>query len=274
MLIGCCVNMLPPTRLAGAEYIPEIAAAGYDYVEIPLGSLASLTEKEFREASALLAESGIPCLACNNFMPAEYIIAGPEKILTPESVLEEYMEKAFSRIGKSGLQVPVAVFGSPWSRRCPDGWDMETALAQIEAFLRTAAGYAEKNGIAIALESNNRSETNTMNRFRDIVSMVRRVGLPSVKALCDYYHVRYEQDDPGTVLEDGGQLVIHTHIARLDHRSWFTDISGEEPYIRRYADALKAIGYRGGVSMEAPAGEENWRELVYRTLPVLKEIFR
>ena len=60
MLIGCCVNMLPQTRLAGAEYIPEIAAAGYDYVELPLGSLASLTESEFHEASAILAESGIP----------------------------------------------------------------------------------------------------------------------------------------------------------------------------------------------------------------------
>ena len=274
MQIGCCVNMLPRTRLAGAEYIREIAAAGYDYVELPLSSLSALSDSEFREASGLLAESGIPCPACNNLIPGEYKIVGPEKDLTPEPVLKEYLEGAFARIGKNGLQVPVAVFGSPWSRRCPDGWELESALAQIEAFLRTAAACAEEHGITIAVESNNRSETNTMNRFRDVVSMAQRVHHPSVKVLFDYYHVRYEQDDPGTVLADGGELVVHTHIARLDHRTWFTDLSGEEPYIHRYARALKEIRYEGGISMEAPAGEENWKDLAFRTLPVLKKIFQ
>ena len=273
MLIGCCVNMLPQTRLAGAEYIPEIAAAGYDYVELPLGSLASLTESEFHEASAILAESGIPCLSCNNFMPGEFIIVGPGTIRTPDTVLHEYMEKAFERIGKNGLQIPTVVFGSPWSRKCPDGWNMDTALAQIAVFLDTAAKYAGKQGITIALEGNNRSETNTLNRFRDVIHMVQRVSHPSLKALCDYYHVRYEQDDPAAVLKDGGDLVAHIHIAKLADRAWFTNLSGEEPYIHHFAKALKEIHYTGGISIEAPAGKENWHDMVFRTLPVLKAVF-
>lgn len=41
MLIGCCVNMLPKESSdAGAWYAPEIKAAGYDYLELPIGQVA------------------------------------------------------------------------------------------------------------------------------------------------------------------------------------------------------------------------------------------
>ena len=273
MLIGCCVNMLPATPLAGAEYIPALAAMGYDYVELPMSRLGSLSDPDFDRAAELLRKSGIPCRACNNFMPGEYKITGPEDELTPRSVLMDHIEKTFRRIGKEGLQIPVAVFGSPWSRSCPEGWSMEQALRQIEDFLRAAAQYAEKNGITIAIESNNSTETNTLNHYSGVVDMVKRVGHPSVRALCDYYHVRVMGDDPGTVLEGSGELLVHTHIAKLKDREWFTDLSGEEEYIRRYAEALKALNYSGGISMEAPAASEHWEDLAKKTLPVLKAVF-
>ena len=53
MLIGCCVNMLPATPLASAEYIPALAAMGYDYVELPMSRLGSLSEKDFDRAAEL-----------------------------------------------------------------------------------------------------------------------------------------------------------------------------------------------------------------------------
>ncbi len=61
------------------------------------------------------------------------------------------------------------------------------------------------------------------------------IGHPSVRALCDYYHVRVMGDDPGTV--------------------------------------LKALNYSGGISMEAPADREHWEDLAKKPLPVLKEVF-
>ena len=273
MLIGCCVNMLPVTPLAGAEYIPALAAMGYDYVELPMSRLGSLSDSDFDRAAELLQKSGIPCGACNNFMPGEYKITGPENLLTPRRILTGHLEKVFRRIGKEGLQVPVAVFGSPWSRSCPEGWSMERALRQIEDFLKTAAQYAEHYGITIAIENNNSTETNTLNHYSDVVDMVKKIGHPSVKALCDYYHVRVMKDDPGTVLKDSGELLVHTHIAKLSDRAWFTDLAGEEEYIRRYAEALKAFNYSGGISMEAPAAREHWEDLAKKTLPVLKAVF-
>ena len=273
MLIGCCVNMLPPTPLAGAEYIPALAAMGYDYVELPMSRLGSLSDPDFKKAAELLRKSGIPCRACNNFMPGEYKITGPDNLLTSRSILIDHIENAFRRIGKEGLKIPVAVFGSPWSRSCPEGWSMEKALLQIEDFLRAAAQYAEKYGITIAIENNNSTETNTLNHYSDVVDMVKRVGHPSVRALCDYYHVRAMGDDPGAGLDDSGELLVHMHIAKLSDRGWFTDLSGEEMFIRRYAESLKALNYSGGISMEAPADREHWEDLAKKTLPVLKAVF-
>jgi sugar phosphate isomerase/epimerase len=273
MLIGCCVNMLPVTPLAGAEYIPALAAMGYDYVELPMSRLGSLSGPDFEKAAELLRKSGIPCRSCNNFMPGEYKITGPEDYLTPRSVLMDHIENTFRRIGKEGLQVPVAVFGSPWSRSCPEGFSMEKALLQIEDFLRSAAQYAERYGITIAIENNNSTETNTLNRYSDVVDMVKRIGHPSVRALCDYFHVRVMEEDPGAVLKNSDDLLVHTHIAKLSDRGWFTDLSGEEQYIRRYAEALKALNYNGGISMEAPAAPEHWEDLAKKTLPVLKGVF-
>ena len=273
MLIGCCVNMLPVTPLAGAEYIPALAAMGYDYVELPMSRLGSLSDSDFDRAAELLQKSGIPCRACNNFMPGEYKITGPENLLTPRRILTGHLEKVFRRIGKEGLQVPVAVFGSPWSRSCPEGWSMEKALRQIEDFLKTAAQYADRYGITIAIENNNSTETNTLNHYSDVVGMVKRIGHPSVKALCDYYHVRVMGDDPAAVLRDSGELLVHMHIAKLSDRAWFTDLSGEEEYATRCAEVLKALDYSGGISMEAPAAREHWEDLAKKALPVLKEVF-
>ena len=274
MMIGCCVNMLPPTRLAGAEYSKELAAAGYDYVEMPMYSLSRLSEAEFREAEDILVKSGIASPVCNQFMTGEYKIAGPKEILTPVNVLTEYMDRAFERVGKNGLGVRIVVFGSPWSRKCPEGWEKDTALEQVKEFLRTASVYAEKHGITIAIENNNRTETNIMNRMEDVFDMVRRVDSPLVKALFDYYHVRFEGDDPAAEFRDGAELIVHTHISKLNNRDWFTDLSGEESYVIRYADILREADYEGGISMEAPVGEKDLKNLIHKTIPVLKRIFK
>ena len=97
---------------------------------------------------------------------------------------------------------------------------MEKALRQIEDFLKTAAQYAEHYGITIAIENNNSTETNTLNHYSDVVGMVKRIGHPSVKALCDYYHVRVMGDDLAAVLRDSGELLVHMHIAKLSDRAW------------------------------------------------------
>ena len=272
MKFGCCVNMLPGVKhLAGAKYFDTLAELGYDYVEIPLNMLSQLSDDEVKQVRAALRSSGLPCRTCNDFMPTSYQIVGSD--LTPREEIKRYLKRAFYLIGQEGMGADYTVFGSPWSRSCPDGFDKETAFCQIEDFLLDAAVLAEQNGITIVLEAINHTETNMINRLPDALRLVRHANHPNIKALCDYYHIRMEEDHPSVVL-DGGELIAHTHIAKRLGRSYFTDCDDEAPMVYQFADALRSMGYDGGMSLEArPSSEEAWKHEAALSLAELHRIF-
>ena len=272
MLYGCCVNMLPGAGvLAGAGYAGKLAEIGYDYIELPLNRLTKLSGPELRRAAELVRESGLPCRSCNDFMPSSYSITGDD--LTPRREIEGYLHRAFQIIGPEGLDAQYAVFGSPWSRRCPENFPMETALRQISAFLLRVGDIAAGHGITVAVEHNNRSETNTLNHLSDVIALVNSLSHPNVKVLCDYYHFRYEGDSVGA-LTHGRGLIVHTHIAKLEGRRYFTDTEGESPMVQTYARALHEIGYNGGISIEAIVPDQDeWEEAARRNLRQLHQVF-
>ena len=149
---------------------------------------------------------------------------------------------------------------------------MDRALEQIEVFLRMAAQHAQRWGITLVIEHNNRSETNTMNHFSDAVAMMRRVAHPNVKVLCDYYHVSFEGDGPEMLL-DGGDQLAHTHIAPLEGRRYLTDLEKEQ-MIYPYARVLRQLGYEGGISIEGKTDSfESWHEDARLTLENLRAVF-
>ena len=88
------------------------------------------------------------------------------------------------------------VFGSPWSRSCPEHYSREAAFDQIAEFLSLAGEEAAPYQVVISIEHNNRGETNMLNHFSDGVRMARTVDHPNVRVLCDYYHLRFEGDSP------------------------------------------------------------------------------
>lgn len=272
MKYGCCVNLLPNIgMLAGASYFEPLKSLGYDYVEMSLKSLAELSDAELAEVRRRLRGSGLPCRTCNDFMPVQYRIVGDE--LTPRSTIEDYFKRAFDLIGAEGMGADIAVFGSPWSRNCPEGFDRSTAWNQIADFLAETAEIASKRGVTIAVESNNSTETNMLTHFSDAVKMVREVKHPSLMAHCDYYHILMEDDDPKTVL-DGGDLIRHAHIAELN-RAYLTMADAESPRLLTFAEALcKTVGYDGGMSIEAsPKSEESWYAEAKECLALLKKVF-
>lgn len=135
MLYGCCVNLLPKTLdRIGLEYAERLKRLGYDYIELPLNELAQLSEQEFRDARTVLEELDLPCRACNDFMPARFQITGPD--VTSRAELTDYLRRALERA--AWLDAPYTVFGSPWSRSCPEHYSREAAFGQIAEFLSLA----------------------------------------------------------------------------------------------------------------------------------------
>ena len=167
---------------------------------------------------------------------------------------------------------PYTVFGSPWSRSCPEGYSREAAFGQIAEFLSLAGEEAAPYQVVIAIEHNNRGETNMLNHFSDGVRMARTVDHPNVRVLCDYYHLRFEGDSPSVLLDGGSELLIHTHISQLEGRRYPTDLS-LEPMLPEYAGVLRQIGYAGGVSVESKVdAPEHWEEQAALALANLRQV--
>lgn len=271
MLFGCCVNTLPGDDLAGLSYVKDISELGYDYIELPLNQVASLSGEQFSRLRDALEEAGLPCRSCNDFMPRSFQIVGENT--TEESVLRQYLETAFSRIGRGGLGASCAGYGSPWSRSCPEGFPRERAWEQIRAFLRMAAQAAARHGLSIVVEHNNHTETNMLYTVSDAAKMIREVNRCNVGILCDYYHLRVE-DTPVSDVEAAGRDIWHTHMARLSGRAYFDTLEGEEDFIREYAAALKRLNYSGGVSTEALVPDRaSFRSIAKANLQVLRAVF-
>lgn len=270
MKYGCCVNLLPKLGAkTGIEYVQRLKDLGYDYVELPLNEVCKLSEAEFDQMVAQMKETGLPCRSCNDFMPSSFQIVGEE--LTPKEELLAYLRRAMERVHRMGA--PYAVFGSPWSRGCPEGFSQEAAFDQIADFLRMVGEEAARNQVVIAVEHNNHGETNTLNHFSDAVRMVHAVNHPNVQVLCDYYHLRYEGDSP-EVVREGRDILVHTHIAQLENRRYLTDPSQEEPTLSQYAAVLHEVGYQGGISIEGYVDSpDSWQEDARLTLANLKKIF-
>lgn len=272
MTFGCCVNLLPQgAGPAGSGYAREIKEAGYDYIELPLSQLEALGEREFEELRGLLGALDLPCPCCNAFLPPALRVTGEDR--SPDAELERYLSRAFGRM--EALGAAVAGFGSPQSRSCPPGFSPDRALDQIEAFLRRAGELAADHGVVVALEHVSGAESNVLNHYGDVLSMARRIGAPQVRTLCDYYHLRWEGDDPRALLDGGVEWLVHTHIAALEGRRYLTGLEGETPALQAYAGVLRELGYAGGVSVEAQTeSRAAWRREAEQTLALLRQVFQ
>lgn len=66
--------------------------------------------------------------------------------------------------------------------------------------------------------------------------------------MADFYHMRKESESMDDIIE-AGEALVHTHIANSNGRV-FPRESGEDDY-ESFFGALKKIGYKGRVSVEA-----------------------
>lgn len=244
MLYGCCTNMLPrePGSI-GEEYFETLAKLGYDYVELPLYDLAAASPQQLREAQARLRQT-LPVRCCNNFFPPDVRLVG--RNTAPTEKVREYAKRALACA--AGLGASIAVFGSPWAKLRPQDLPPEKAFEQLTAVCRMLGEEAQRAGFMIALEPNNRTETNMINTYSEVLELIAATGHPCVHGLQDYFHLKKENDTVESLIRGKNQL-IHTHFARLEGRR-YPKSEREDPYYRTYFQTLAEIGYQGGISVE------------------------
>ena len=242
MKLGICTD---PFHAAAAK------EAGFDYIEYSMSSLASVSDEEFERMAQALESSGLRVEAMNVMLPGSFRLTGPDADLSP---IAGYLEKGFSRGAQLGQRVQV--FGSGGARNVPDEWPMDRALDELSAFLELAAPIAGKYGVAIAIEPLNPGECNIINTVSDAVALARRVALPNVGALADWYHMAVQNEGTAGMLDAGG-LLWHCHIANPEGRRF--PLPGDGADFSQFFGALKRIGYAGRVSIEGGGDESEFK---------------
>lgn len=253
MKIGIC---------AGMELAEEAAKAGYDYIELPLCTIAGMTDEEFETAKTEFERYGIPCRAFNLLLPGGMKILG--KGVDLENV-EKYAEKACSRA--HALHGKIIVFGSGGARRLPDGVKMEEAWEQMKKIGMIFGNAAEKQGLKIVLEPLNHEETDLLNTVNEGIRMTQEISHPAVSLLADYYHMQKEGETVDVIIQAAPYLE-HCHIACGTERRFPAREDIEK--CRKFIDTLCRTGYQGMLSVEGIT--EHFAEDAKESNELLKKI--
>lgn len=231
----------------GPENIALAAQMGYDYIEWGMAKVASLTEEEFQAILAQKPSFPIPIAKCNSFLPGDVKVSGPE---ANEAAQRAYLERALSRA--HALGVDTVVFGSGAARGVPEGWPFPEAWRQIAVFLKLTAEYCDKYQVNIAIEPLRRQECNIVNLVSEGVILSALVDHPRIGALGDTFHM-LSSHEPWDAFTHAGKSLLHVHISQplADMSGRVYPAPGDGQDYAAVADTLKAMGYEGGVSIEA-----------------------
>lgn len=244
MRIGCCVNMVAaePDGI-GIERIETLALSGYDYVELPLAQMMALKSAAFDELVRYVESSGVPCEACNNFIPASHPITGSK---VDKVKLAEYIDAALERADQ--LHAKSIVFGSSGAKNVPQGFSMEKAWEQIVETLRLVADKIGERDIAIAIEPLCRLESNIVITAQEGLRLAQQVKSERIRLLIDYYHLTVEKEDQ-TIIEKAKDYLQHMHVANPTGRIF--PQAGDGVDYREFISNLKKAGYDSRISIEA-----------------------
>ena len=236
MQIGYC---------AKPDQIGLVAAAGFDYIELPVHTIAGMTEEAFSDCLERVKAAPIPAPSFNLLFPGTLSLLSPD---TGDGQIAAYLRSALERVARLGGKV--AVFGSGKSRRRPDDLPYDQAFRRLTEVTRLTGEIAQTFDVTIVIEPLNRQETNMINSLGEGACLAAAVNHPRVKLLADYYHVAVE----GHAVEDIERLggIAHAHIATKIGRKVPTE--RDEGYAAMFR-AMKRTGYEGLLSVEGKSDD-------------------
>jgi len=137
---------------------------------------------------------------------------------------------------------PVGHFESEeeWLAAAEREWDYA-----VES-VKTAAAYAEQEGILLAVEPINRYETFLINNVDQALRFVSEVGSRTVKLHLDTFHMNIEEKDPAEAIRRAGELLVNVHIADSNRQA----VGYGHTDFEAIMTALGEIGYERALALE------------------------
>ena len=233
--------MLPIGLYTDFYNLPDAAALGCDFLEIPLDALTALTEAEFREFEAYARAAKLNLRAASHMLPPGLPVTGPGVSAT---ALHAYLQQAFGRAARLGVQL--VVLDAPASRHVPEDTDFPFAWRQLGNFLRLAQSHAKEQGLTIALEPIRKQDCNLLNLVSEAVLITGLLQLENVAAAAHWGHMTMVSE-PLSDLRRAAASLRHVHLENALTRRLPHPGDGED--YARLLRQLALMDYRGGVCL-------------------------
>jgi sugar phosphate isomerase/epimerase len=117
------------------------------------------------------------------------------------------------------------------------------------------------------------NESNIINYVWQGMQVVRDVNSPRLEQLADIYHMISGRECARSIVEAGCHLK-HCHIACKGTRQFPGTRPDDAAIFKPYFDALKQIGYTGGVSCECgwPKDQAGFEKALDKALALMKSL--
>ncbi len=227
--------------------LPEAAALGFDYVEIPLNALAALPEADFNEFVDYAEGNGIRVAACGDMLPEDLPVTGPD---VSASALRGYLKHALGRAQRLGVKV-IALDGAK-SRSAPLDGDFPFAWRQLGNFLRLLQGHARDCGVTVALEPLRKADCNLLNLVSEATLIAGLLQLDHIAVAAHSGHMAMASE-PLSSLRRAAPLLKHVYIENALTRALPREGDGED--YGKLLETLADIGYDGGVTLSGAITE-------------------
>lgn len=254
-------------------------SVGYDFMECGAASTFIPTKgaEEWKKQKDMLLSLPIPVRSCNGFIPGTFRLTGPKADFAPAL---DYAETILRRAEEVGTEC--IVFGSAGARNVPGDYlaatragqpDVEKGVRQYTEFCRQLAGrVADLKKVSVVIEPLRPNESNIVNYVWQGVRICEDVGSPRLEMLADIFHMMMGRESADSIILAGSRL-RHCHIASYGTRLFPGSDSAAVDRLRPYFDALRKIGYTGGMSCECGWGrKEDFAKNLETALAVLKSL--
>ena len=233
MKIGVCMK---------AEEALARFPATADYVDILSYPLLDL-DGDTRRALALAVRDGsLPVYSSVCLFPGDMHLTGEAYDL---AAIRDFSDRVLCAQAELGIKT--VVFGSGNSRRIPDGFSHDRALAQLDeagaVLADLAKGYCQK----IAVEFLSPAEDNTFNSLSTTVRYIARLGRDNIGVTLDFYHFNNSGEEL-SLIEKYKDLILHAHIASPTRKACQSD--EDWAFFRERVALLHKIGYTGNLTYE------------------------
>ncbi len=225
--------------------LPDIAAAGFSSVELGIDEIDELSEEELEKLSEFLTAHQMDCKIFSRIMPLNLSILSEE--FDQSYWLNRYavLARKTARLGAEAW-----VFGCGKPRSLGKGPDREGRAAKIDEFISKTAEVLGREGLMLIIEPLGPAYSDYLQTIEEVQACVRRLSSGNLSAMCDLRHMAATGEPLSNISKFAG-YIAHAHIDYpLGSKRFFPKENDGFDY-RPYLQALRDIGYRGLLTVEA-----------------------